>query len=307
MALATLAVHGRAQTISVSVDLVEVNVSVKDESGRPLRGLQPSDFVLEEDGYAQNLRYFSKDSGLPLSIGLLVDVSGSMTPVLRDVQIASAIFIEHMIAREHDKAFVIRFDREVDLLQSLTPSVPRLKSAVRHLQPLGSIRLSPAGRSCGGFSTTPLYDAIVFGAERLRNVRSARKALVVLTDGEDHNSCTSLQQAIEDSQGSDTIVYIVLFSKPEEHSRGRESALRRMKQIAQATGGQVFEARKGISVTTIYDEIEEHLRELYLLGYVSGRPTDNVEYRKISVKVSKPGVKVISREGYFTKGRNQKE
>lgn len=305
MVIVAAAALASAQAISVRVEVVNVNVVVKDADNRPVAGLDKADFSLEEDGRQQKVRYFSRESDLPLTLGLLVDVSGSMTEHLPQVQEASAEFVGRML-KEGDEAFLVRFENEVMVVQRRTGSAPKMQSALRLLGPRGNVRLDNA-RRCPGFagiprfSGTPLYDAIVEGTEQLPRSGGRRRALIVLTDGMDHNSCASLDRAIESALKAEATVYVIFYTLPAfGHEELRYQAREAMNKIAFLTGGDLYEATEA-PAAAIYATIEQELRQMYSLGYSSDKPAGTPEYRRIRVSVQKPGTKVAARFGYYAK------
>lgn len=300
MALLAAAALANAQTISVRVEVVNVNVVVKDEANRPVTRLDKSDFILEEDGRPQKIRYFSREGEMPLTLGLLVDVSGSMTEQIPKVREASAAFLERML-KTGDEAFLVRFEEEVIVIQRRTDSLAKLQTALKLLGPRGEVRLGQTGR-CGRYSTTPLYDAIVEGAEQMPKSGGRRRALIVLTDGMDHNSCASLDRAIESALKAEAIVYVIYYTQPAtgREAEGRAKAREAMNRIAFLTGGDVYEADEA-PIAAIYETIEQELRQMYSLGYSSDRPVEKPEYRRISVSVQRPGTKAAARFGYYAK------
>src|SRR5580658_3785772 len=222
-------------TMSVDVKVVTLPVTVRDKKGQIVRNLTKDDFVLQEDGRPQAIKYFTQDTNLPLTLGLLVDTSLSQRNVLDQERNASKVFLDQMLTDAKDKAFLIHFDREVELLQDLTPSHDKLEAA---LQLLNTPQLERAG---GGSSDpqssdpqssgngqpqmrrgagTLLYDAIFLASNELMKKQQGRKALIVLSDGDDRGSKESLQSAIEAAQRADTVVYSILFADNHQDSNG---------------------------------------------------------------------------------------
>jgi VWFA-related protein len=221
-------------TMSVQVNVVNVLATVRDKHGKIVPNLAQSDFALTEDGRPQTIHYFAKESDLPLTLGLLVDTSLSQRRVLDQERSASHSFLDQMVREDKDKAFVIHFDREVELLQDLTASREKLEEALDALQTPELKRASTSGgsdpddpdprsgrgsgRHYGG--GTLLYDAVYLASDELMKKQQGRKALIVLSDGVDHGSKESLETAIETAQRADTVVYSILF-KDDEMNQGQ--------------------------------------------------------------------------------------
>ena len=209
-------------TLSVDVNVVTLPVSVRDKKGQIVRNLTKDDFDLQENGKPESIRYFSQETDLPLTLGLLVDTSLSERNVLDQERTASKSFLDQMMTRPKDKAFLIHFDREVELLQDLTPSKEKLESALQLLQtpdrnsdtssdPDGSSRHTRGGG-------TTLYDSVFLAANDVIKKQPGRKALIILSDGDDRGSKETLNTAIEAAQRADTVVYAIYFA--EKHREG---------------------------------------------------------------------------------------
>jgi len=220
-----------AATIAVDVKVVTLPVTVRDKHGKIIRDLTKDDFTLQEDGRPQSIRYFSQDTNLPLTLGLLVDTSRSQTNVLDAERSASRSFLEQMLVQPKDKAFLIHFDREVELLQDLTSSREKLQSALDLLKtPSDRERSndpndsddSRSGSGSGSHHSggTQLYDAVFLASNELMKKQQGRKALVVLTDGVDRGSKTYLESAIESAQRADTVIYSIYFAES-RHDEGQ--------------------------------------------------------------------------------------
>ena len=220
-------------TMSVDVKVVTLPVTVRDKKGQIVRNLTKDDFVLQEDGRPQVIKYFTQDANLPLTLGLLVDTSLSQRNVLDQERNASKVFLDQMLTNAKDKAFLIHFDREVELLQDLTSSREKLQAGLELLRTPqhegsnsdpsdpqsapGSGNGQPRVHRGGG---TLLYDAIYLASNELMKKQPGRKALIVLSDGDDRGSKESLQSAIEAAQRADTVVYSVLFADNHRESGG---------------------------------------------------------------------------------------
>ena len=216
-------------TMSVQVKVVNVLATVRDKHGTIVNGLTKDDFTLTEDGRPQTIKYFARETDLPLTLGLLVDTSMSHRRVLSEERSASQSFLAQMLREDKDKAFVIHFDREVELLQDLTSSHEKLRAALESLETPQFTRTSgggggPApgsgrgsGRHGGG---TLLYDAVYLASDELMEKQPGRKALIVLSDGVDMGSKESLEVAIESAQRANTIVYSILFKDDDAYGNG---------------------------------------------------------------------------------------
>src|SRR5208337_1051041 len=220
-----------ASTIAVDVKVVTLPVTVRDKHGKIARDLTKDDFTLQEDGRPQAIRYFSQETNLPLTLGLLVDTSRSQSNVLDAERNASRSFLEQMLVPAKDKAFLIHFDREVELLQDMTSSREKLQSALELLKTpsdrdsSNDPNDSDDSRSGSGSGShhgggTELYDAVFLASNELMKKQQGRKALIILTDGVDRGSKTYLDSAIESAQRADTVIYSIYIADS-HHDEGR--------------------------------------------------------------------------------------
>ena len=226
-------------TMSVQVKVVNVLATVRDKHGKIMNGLTKDDFTLTEDGRAQTIRYFSRETDLPLTLGLLVDTSMSQRRVLGEERSASQSFLAQMLREDKDKAFVIHFDREVELLQDLTASHEKLQAALESLEAPQFSRTSGGNYPSGGGASGPgsgggsgggqgrhrgggtlLYDAVYLASDELMERQQGRKALIVLSDGVDNGSKETLEESIESAQRANTVVYSILFKDDEAYGNG---------------------------------------------------------------------------------------
>jgi len=321
-------------TITVNAQLVNLPVIVRDKSGALIQNLTEDDFALTVDGHPQTIRYFDKDNDLPLTLGLLVDTSGSVRSELDVERIASEAFLDEMVNapadRTPDRAFLIQFAHEADLLQDLTPSRPKLRAALDQVgtesrddnnqnQNNGN---SGYGHHRGGFhgGGTTLYDAIYLASNQLMQKQHGRKALVILTDGEDRGSMETLQSAIASAQRAETVIYAIYF-KGDQHGyggngggfgghggyprggRGQENHLdgkKVLEQIAGETGGRMFEVSGKQTFDTIYAQIAEELRSQYRLGYTPDAATAAEGFHHVDLKLTKDRKLLVqTRDGYY--------
>jgi VWFA-related protein len=322
--------------ISTEVKLVTVYASVRDKHGKIIPNLNQSDFALQEDARPQTIKYFKRESDLPLTLGLLVDTSLSQRRVLDQEKSASYSFFDHILREDKDKAFLIHFDREVELLQDLTASREKLRAGLEDLNTPsftntsrggGGAPAGGSGRGHGGGGTL-LYDSIYLASNELMKKQQGRKALIILTDGVDHGSKESLNTAIASAQRADTAVYSILFADEDAYSpagrggygghggypgggmgRGgsgrypqqdRPDGKKVLERISKETGGQLFEVKKKLPIEQIYAQIEEELRNQYSLAYAPDRPGDDATYHLIHVTVNQKDLIVQAREGYYS-------
>ncbi|HWF09663.1 MAG TPA: VWA domain-containing protein [Bryobacteraceae bacterium] len=324
-----------AANFSTDVKVVNVLATVRDKQGKIVTDLTKDDFDLTEDGRPQTIKYFSRETDLPLTLGLLVDTSGSQRQVLGAERSASRQFIETVLREDRDQTFLIHFDRETELLQDLTPSRAKLERALDQLEPSEDQRPQLNRRGQGypgaggndpgqgrtrGRGGTTLYDAILLASDELMRKRQGRKALVLLTDGVDKGSKVPLTEAIESAQKADTLVYSILFKGEEQQQpfgggglggrRGgrsrfpqqtqqRSDGKKVLEQISRETGGGFFEVTKKQPIDQIYTRIEEELRSQYNLGFTSDKSGGGGEFRRIALTVKPKGMVVHTRQGYY--------
>ena len=322
-------VSQQAPDISVKVKVVNVLATVRDKHGNIIRNLTKDDFTLEEDGHPQTIKYYLQEDNLALTLGLLVDTSGSQRHVLGDERSASHTFLDHVVREDTDKAFLIHFDREVELLQDLTSSRQKLESSLDLLDiPQRNGSGSPgygSGRQGHGGGTL-LYDAIWLASNDVMKKQQGRKALIVLTDGVDRGSKESLHSAIEAAQRADTLVYSILFKGEEGHMGGgggfggmhggmgpmggggrrqyprqeeRPDGKKVLQQISEETGGRLFEVSGKQPIDKIYAQIEEELRNQYSLGYTPEGSDAEIGYHRILLAAKQKGLTVQARAGFY--------
>jgi VWFA-related protein len=314
--------------ISVETNMVTVFATVRDKHSKIISNLTRDDFALDEDGRPQTITYFARENDLPLTVGLLVDTSLSQKHVLDQERDASAVFVEHSLrADKKDQAFLIHFDREVELLQELTSSPKKLQSALNLLQTPEPEEVSERGGHSHGAGTV-LYDAVFLASDELMKKRQGRKALIVLTDGVDRGSKETLASAIESAQRANTVVYSILFKDdqpsapfgglgghgsgggwghggsghgyPQQQEDQHPDGKKTLDQISRQTGGRLFEVSKNQPIDQIYDQIEKELRSQYIMGYVPDKSTNDSGYHKIHLTTKQKDLAVQARDGYYS-------
>jgi Ca-activated chloride channel homolog len=286
---------GAGNTLSVKVRVVAINALVRDKKERLVGGLEKDAFTLSEDGKPQTIKYFDRYSDLPLTIGLMVDTSGSQRDYAEEERKASATFLQSMITKPEDRAFVERFDSYVLLLQKMTPDVELLEHGLSLL----GMHVDPPKGSNGG---TLLFDAVFATAEQVVSKEPGRRAIVVLTDGDDNGSAHSIGDAIREAQLADVAVYSVMYTRePVGYvgSTARPSGIHVMDQISKATGGRLYVVGRGMSIQQIYAAIEADLRTQYRIGYTPP-PAPVKSFHSLDLRTVDKHMSVQARTGYFT-------
>jgi VWFA-related protein len=294
-------------TFKANVDVVQLFFNVKDKHGALIPGLTKEDFDVFEDSKPQTIKYFTAESNLPLTLGILIDSSGSQQRVLEMEKDVGGSFLSSIL-REKDMAFVISFDVNVDLLQDFTNSSRELRGA------LNKARINTGGGGgCGGVpglgggpvpcTGTPkgtlLYDAVYLASHDELSHEVGRKAMILLTDGEDQGSQLNIKDAVEAAQKSDSIVYVLLIADRGFYGMGGYSGDSSMKKLANETGGRVIEVgNKPEKLRQAFDQISQELRSQYNIGYTSTNNKHDGTFRKVEIKAKKD-YKIQSRSGYY--------
>jgi VWFA-related protein len=290
------------QVIKVDVDLVNLYFSVRDKSGTYLSNLTKDDFTVYEDGKEQTPKFFAREINQPLTIGLLVDVSRSQEALIDSEREASYEFFKKVL-RPKDMAFIISFGADSELLQDFTNSSTLLYRALKGLR---------LNAGTGGIGPTPstinlpprgtvLYDAVYLAANEKMRTEVGRKALVVITDGDDYGSRLKIQQAIEEAQRADSIIYAVMYEDPRftDPALNGVSGEGPMRKMSEETGGRMFRVDRKTTLQQIYDTIQQEMRSQYTIGYTPTNQAKDGTFRKIEVKTKNKDVKVQVRRGYY--------
>src|SRR5436853_604570 len=295
------------ETLKVNVNVVQLFFNVKDKHGLLIADQTKDDFEILEDGKPQTIKYFTAESNLPLTLGILIDSSGSQERVLEMEKEVGGAFLNEIL-RDKDLAFVLSFDVNVDLLQDFTNSTRRLRTA------LNSARINTGGGGgCGGVpglgggpvpcAGTPkgtlLYDAVYLASHDELSHEVGRNAMIILTDGEDQGSQLRIKDAIEAAQKSDSIVYVLLIADRGFYGLGGYSGDAAMKKLGGETGGRVIEVgNKTEKLKQAFNQIAQELRSQYNIGYTPSNPKLDGTFRRIEIR-SKKGYKVQARSGYY--------
>ncbi len=291
--LSLLAIPAQPQEASFASGIQVVNVlaTVRDKNANFIRNLTQDDFSILEDGRPQTIRYFSSETNLPLTIGLLVDTSLSQTKVLDAERGASFRFIDQVLRDKTDHVFVMQFDMNVKTKQALTNSRADLQESLRLVNTPTRQELSI--QYGGG---TLLYDAISDACKQVMQKQQGRKALIVLSDGRDDGSNATLAAAVQQAQRTNTLIYTILFTGG---GFGSAQGKNVMQRLAQQTGGSYFAVARNLNIDQIFGQVEEDLRSQYSIGYVSDQPSETPGFRKLQLTTKKPALTVNARDRYW--------
>lgn len=288
-------------TIEVETHLIDNTVSVHDSEGHVVPGLAKEDFTVFEDGIPQTIRFFAPAEKLPLSIGLILDASGSQEKFLKQHEKDVAAFLQKVL-QPQDQAFAVCFGNQLRLVSDLTSSgsdiidgIHRFNKGDRSFQEIGPDEKRELG--------TALYDAVFFSiAEKLASQRQRRKAIVIFSDGEDNSSEHDLIDAIGAAQNANVLIYTLRYTELQHgqmNARNRYG-MRALDHLSGQTGGRSFDVH-ATSLKEAFAEISEDLRSLYEIAYQSTNRVRDGSYRKIVIQTSHPGLNIRSRNGYFAR------
>jgi VWFA-related protein len=281
---------------STEVKVVNVLATVRDKKGAIVTDLGKDDFSLAEDNRPQSIRYFARDSDLPLTIGLMIDTSASQRRVLDAERGASYRFLEQVL-RPTDQAFIMQFDSAVQLRQGLTANFRKLNDSLAYVDTETASQLQM--QNGGG---TLLYDAIAKASHDVMQSIVGRKALILLTDGVDVGSYGSADDAIAAAQRAETLAFSILYSDPGAYGIfGGPDGRSVLERISSQTGGGFFEVSRKQNIDQIFESIETELRSQYSLGYVSDTPVRLSEFRTIRLTVKPKNLTVQYRQRYWAR------
>jgi len=282
-------------TFSTDVKVVNILATVRTKAGQIINDLSKDDFAVTENKRPQDIRYFSRESDLPLTIGLMVDTSLSQTRVLESERSASFQFVDQVLREGKDKVFVTQFDMAVMTRQPLTSSRRDLEQSLPYVDTPSKNELQV--QRGGG---TLLFDAVVKASREIMTGQQNRKAMIILSDGGDNGSDETLTSAIEAAQRADTIIYSILFSDATYYGGfGDPGGKTYMQRLAKETGGGYFEVSKKLTINQIFGIIENELRSQYNLGFVSDQPVRISEFRNLQLTTKRKDLIVQARDRYW--------
>jgi Ca-activated chloride channel family protein len=277
------------QRLRSGVDLVTLTVTVTD-GARYVTDLAQEDFEVYEDSAKQNVTFFSRGQQ-PIALAVLLDTSASMEEKLGTAQEAAIGFAKRL--RADDEMEVIDFDSQVRILQTFTSDVSSLESAIRETTPNGS---------------TSLYNAIYVSLKDLKKITPRtpdeirRQAIVVLSDGDDTSSLVEYEEVLDLAKRSETAIYAIGLRQQTFGRREFREAEFVLRQLSQETGGRAFFPNAVSELPKIYEQISEELASQYTLAYTSKNPLRNAAWRRIVVRVTRPGANARTRQGYYAPG-----
>jgi Ca-activated chloride channel family protein len=276
------------QIFRATVDMVSLNVTVMDGQNRYITDLDRGDFGVFEDGAKQEITYFNKTS-LPIALSLLLDTSASMEQRMYTAQDAAVGFAKRL--RPQDLAQVVDFDTRVEVLQEFTADIAALETAIKATQAGGS---------------TSMFNALYISLKELAKIKAKsdddvrRRAIVLLSDGEDTSSLVSFEEVLDLAKRSETAIYTIgLQSRESSISKGFREAEFVLRQLAQETGGRAFFPQKAEDLAGIYSVIADELSSQYTLGYAPSNQRRDGAWRRLNVQVSRQGTQARTKRGYF--------
>jgi len=296
------------ETLKVNVNVVSLFFNVKDKHGALIPNLTKDDFQVLEDGTPQTIKYFAAESNLPLTLGILIDSSGSQKWVLDMEKEVGGAFLKQILT-DKDLAYVIDFNVDAELVQDYTRDVHRLQAALNKVKinagfttgPIPGAGGGPVPTAPGSQKGTVLFDAVYLSAHDMLSKEVGRKAMILLTDGQDEGSQLKLKDAIEAAQKADAIVYVLLcadrglyFSAGMAYYGEAD-----MDKLCKETGGRVINVgNKFDKLREAFDQIAAELRSQYSLGYTPSNTKLDGTYRKLEIK-NKENYKIQARAGYY--------
>ncbi len=294
-------------TIKVDVSIVNILCSVRNKGNGLVGNLEKKDFQIFEDGKQQEIKYFTRETDLPLTIGLLIDTSKSQERLMEVEKSAAGEFFRKVL-RPKDLAFLMQFGAEAELLQDSTSSAKLLQDGLRQLRlsvPLGGLHPGPVPTQQNQAGTI-LFDAVYLAADEKLKGEVGRKAIVIITDGVDTGSKMNIAKAIEAAQRADAIIYSIDYEDRAAYGGGfgtinigGGSGGHDLNRMSTETGGTVFKVDRKNTLDDIFRQLQEEMRSQYAIGYVSTNGKRDGGYRKIDIKVADKDSKVHARKGYY--------
>src|SRR5262245_39980164 len=294
--------------IKVDVDIVNVLTAVRDKRGGLVANLEKNDFTIFEDGKPQTIRYFSRETNLPLTIGLTVDLSGIQRNLIEVERSAATQFFQQVL-RPKDQAFLISFGSEAELLQDYTASARLLNEGLSRLRPdsaVGGLHPGPVP-TISKQRGTVLFDAIYLAAAEKLKSEVGRKAIVVITDVVDSGSRLTKEKAVEAAQKADAVIYSIEYYDPSAYGGGGFGTVcfggggggGTLRKLSDETGGHAYKVDRGHSLDQVFKALQDEMRSQYMIGYTPMNEAKDGSYRKLEIKLSNKDLKAQARKGYY--------
>lgn len=299
------------ETLKVNVNVVQLFFNVKDKHGALIPNMTKDDFDIFEDGQKQTIKYFTPETDLPLTLGILIDSSGSQLHVLDMEKEVGGAFLKQVLT-DKDLAFVMDFDVDASLLQDYTRDVQRLQKALNSVKINSGVTMPTLPGAGGGpvptaaSPGTVLFDAVYLSAHDMLAKEVGRKAMILLTDGQDEGSRLKIKDAIEAAQKADAIVYVLLCADRGGYLSAGMGYYGEgdMKKLTEQTGGRVINVgNKFDKLREAFDQVAAELRSQYNIGYTPSNTKLDGSYRKLEIK-NKQNYKIQARAGYYA-GRKE--
>jgi VWFA-related protein len=280
--------------LKATVNLVNLFATVRDKNKRIVGDLKQEDFRVYEDNVEQKIAFFSKEVTMPITLGLLIDTSGSEQNRLGAEQEAASRFLERVM-KKGDEAMVISFDLDVDLLADFTDDRGQIERAINKAR-IGAVSggvITP-GTIPSNTGGTHFYDAVYLACSEKLSTEAGRKALVIITDAQDEGSRLRVEDAIESAQRTDTVIHVLLVHDPGYSWRPDVA-----KKMSDETGGRTIEVSSEKRLNEAFDQISEELRSQYTIGYYPSNTAKNGLFRKVRVETPGKDNKILTRKGYY--------
>jgi Ca-activated chloride channel family protein len=287
--------------IKVETHLIDTTLSVHDANSRIVTGLTQEDFTVVEDGIPQKIRFFAHDNQLPLSVGLIIDESGSQDKFVKEHEKDIEAFLKQVLEPD-DQAFALCFGNHLRLVSDSSSSPSAIMDRIRSFDK-GNMDFPEIGPKESRELGTALYDAVFFSiTEKLATIHQRRKVLVVFSDGEENSSEHDLLDAIETAQNADVLIYAIRYTEMKHGKMDPRDryGMRALDHLTTQTGGKTFDFH-ATNLKQDFAEIAGDLRSLYDLAYQSTNPTRDGTYRKVVIQATRPGLSVRARTGYYAR------
>jgi len=288
--------------IKVDVNVVNVLCTVRNKANGLVGNLEKNDFTILEDGKQQTITNFTRETDLPLTMALLVDVSESQERLIEVERRAAHDFFTHVL-RQKDEAFLISFGAEAELLQDSTNSPKLLLDGLNQLRlsvPVGGLHPGPVP-TMQNLAGTILYDAVYLAANEKLKGEVGRKAIIVINDGVDTGSKITRDQSIESAQRADSIIYSIFYQDAAAYGPfgGGGGGFGELQRMSGDTGGRVFRVDRKYTLEDAFRDLQDEMRSQYSISYTPTNSKRDGTFRKIDLRASNKDYKIQTRKGYY--------